>query len=389
MRILLVGDYSSVHLELRNYFKDISGIEVILASNGDGFKNYDRDIDLSIKDHKLICLFKKNIILKKILSLLSLIMVYLGIKGIFQYFTISKKLDLKGIDIIQLVNTVPLANLSSIPTYLLIKKLLKNNPKAKLYLLAAGDDYEWATYCLKNKDTTYFKELRAQNFLKFTYTLKYKYGLFFKQLHKYIIKKTHKIIPILYDYYECYRSYDKCVDIIPIGISQNKFTRPSQEIIYPINVFHGWQYNRGIMKGNKYFHAAVLALQKDLGDKYLNYILVQSVPYKEYLKKYKNSHIFLDQCFSLDCGVNAILGMAAGKVVFSGFSQAKLDYCQIFDKSIGVNAMPDYNYIYSELKALILNKEKILEIQENAYQFAKDMYSIDKVAKQYLDAWNN
>ena len=46
MKILLIGEYSRVHLTLAEGLRSM-GHEVVVASAGDGFKNYPRDIDLS------------------------------------------------------------------------------------------------------------------------------------------------------------------------------------------------------------------------------------------------------------------------------------------------------------------------------------------------------
>lgn len=46
MRILLLGEYSNVHATLAKGLKAL-GHEVVLASDGDGWKNYVRDVDFS------------------------------------------------------------------------------------------------------------------------------------------------------------------------------------------------------------------------------------------------------------------------------------------------------------------------------------------------------
>lgn len=45
MRILLLGDYSNVHHTLGQGLRRL-GHEVVVASDGDGWKNYPRDVDL-------------------------------------------------------------------------------------------------------------------------------------------------------------------------------------------------------------------------------------------------------------------------------------------------------------------------------------------------------
>ena len=48
MKILLLGEFSALHKNLKDGLVDL-GHDVILASDGDGFKNITRDIDLRPK----------------------------------------------------------------------------------------------------------------------------------------------------------------------------------------------------------------------------------------------------------------------------------------------------------------------------------------------------
>ena len=81
MRVLLLGDYSNVHATLAKGLRE-EGVEVILASDGDGWKNYPRDIDLQRK---------------------SLMGVY-SIKWILDI--VRKFRHFKGYDVVQIINPV-------------------------------------------------------------------------------------------------------------------------------------------------------------------------------------------------------------------------------------------------------------------------------------------
>ena len=52
MRILLLGEYSNVHATLAKGLR-VLGHEVTVASNGDFWKDYERDIDLSRRPGKM------------------------------------------------------------------------------------------------------------------------------------------------------------------------------------------------------------------------------------------------------------------------------------------------------------------------------------------------
>ena len=82
--------------------------------------------------------------------------------------------------------------------------------------------------------------------------------------------------------------------------------------------------------------------------------------------------------------MNALLGMAAGKVVFSGFdshaNKSALTH-------IGINATPCSVEIFNELKNLILNIETIDSIKQSAYAYAVEIHDSHTVARQYLKIW--
>lgn len=384
MRVLLVGDYSSVHLELRNHLKSL-GYDISLASNGDGYKNFDRDIDFYKPDSKTNKIISKNKFTLFLYRIYSTIKTFLGLKGLFFYFKKRETIkNLKNFDIIQIINTIPIEEFGSIASYLFIKKLLKQNPKAKLFLVAAGDDYEWVSKNLHNKNKSYFVNLNFKNLRHYLFSLRYIYGFFFKKLHKFILDKAHGIIPIIYDYYRCYENNPKCKSIIPIGLSSSKFSPPTEGPNYPVKIFHGWQKGKDLRKGNLLLHNVAIQLQQEFGSDKIEYNLVQSVPYSKYITLYDECDIFLDQCYSYGRGVNGCLGMAKGKIVVSGFEQEK-DLPD--NKKIGINATPNTNQLYNQLKDIILNKELMLKIKRNAYKYSIEKNLINNTAINYLNAW--
>ena len=78
MKILLVGEYSNVHATLALGLKEL-GHQVTVISNGDFFKDYPRDIDVTRRPGKLG-----------------------GIRLIARLYTLLPKL--RGYDIVQLIN---------------------------------------------------------------------------------------------------------------------------------------------------------------------------------------------------------------------------------------------------------------------------------------------
>ena len=129
MKILLIGEYSRLHNSLKEGLQK-NGHKVTLLGSGDGFKNYPVDIkiDSIFFNLKLFKLFAKLIDRLFKISLNELEMYYKANKIIS---------DLKGYDVVQLINENAFRTLPSLEI-LLIKTLMKNNEK--LFLEKYGNE---------------------------------------------------------------------------------------------------------------------------------------------------------------------------------------------------------------------------------------------------------
>lgn len=126
MRILLLGEYSNVHATLAEGLRAL-GHQVTVASNGDFWKNYPRDIDLARKTTR----WGGIMLLLKVLSLLP---------------------KWRGYDVVQLIN--PMFLELKAERILHIYNYLRLHNK-KLFLGAFGMDYYWVNECITRKPLQY------------------------------------------------------------------------------------------------------------------------------------------------------------------------------------------------------------------------------------------
>ena len=105
------------------------------------------------------------------------------------------------------------------------------------------------------------------------------------------------------------------------------------------------------------------------------------------IKSYNECHIFLDQVYAYDQGYNALEAMAKGKVVFTGAEKEWLEYYDLKENSVVINALPDVNYLVEKLSVLIENPEEIKNISLNARKFIENYHSCDSVATSYEHKW--
>lgn len=376
MKILLVGEYSNMHNSLKKGLEKL-GHEVIIISDND-FKNYPLDISLFAKySNNIFLLNAARQVIYRITKF-----DFATLETAFRFYINRKKVI--GFDYVQLVNEYALQT----PLFLekkFLKYIFKNNKKT--FLSSSGDDYVCVQYmlhgdfkysvltpCLENKKAKHCK-----------YTLKFNTKPF-KKLHEFVYKNIAAVIPADFDYFIPLIGHPKSVPLIPQPIVVDNFTYSEYNGKDKIVIFHGINMSHPEKKGNHYFEKALNIIEKKYSEK-VEIITVRSIPYNEYIKLYSKAHILLDQVYSYDQGYNALEAMAQGKVVFSGAETEFLEYFNLKEDEVLINALPDVNYLVEKLSWLIENPAKISEIGRNARQFIEHEHHYVKIAEKYLDVW--
>lgn len=378
MKILLIGEYSRLHNSLKEGLTHL-GHEVILMGNGDAFKKYPVDINISHSFNSFFLKKLKSAIYKVFKIDLGSIEVYYKSK-----IAISK---LPKIDIVQLINE---SSFKAQPRHeiRLLKKTLylcKN-----IFLLSCGTDYYCMSYMINNIPkysllTPYLKDSSLKN--KYLFQLLY-LSKTHKHLHDFIYNNCKGIIASDFDYHLPLLKTKKYLGLIPNPINTDILQYEPLLITDKIIIFHGVNKNAVHKKGNHYFFEALDNIVKKYSDK-IDIITVESVPYKEYITSYNKAHILLDQVYGYDQGYNALEAMAKGKVVFTGAEQEWLDHFNLEENTVAINALPDSNDIAKKLEWLILNPKKIIEISKNARQFIEKEHNYITIAEKYIKTWTN
>lgn len=377
MKILLIGEYSGLHNSLKDGLQ-LNGHSVTLLGTGDGFKNY--PVDIEVKSTIFEIPFLKFIakIIDKLLKV-SLNDFELGFKAYLKIKT------LKDFDIVQLINENSFKTTPWLET-ILLKKILKNNKN--LFLLSCGVDYISVKYALENKFkysilTPYLNDKLLLK--KYRHILKYNSSEF-KKLHRYIYKNIKGVISSDLDYHIPLIGKKKYLGMVPNPVNLKKLSYDFVEIEDKVIIFHGINSKNSTKKGNDYFIRAMEIIKKNYKES-VEYIEVQDLKYRDYMKSYCNCHIFLDQVYAYDQGYNALEAMAKGKVVFTGAEKEWLEHYGVCEDGIAINALPDVNYLVEKLSILIENPKKIKDISINARKFIEDHHSYDNVANIYESKW--
>lgn len=376
MKILLVGEYSSSHNTLKEGLQEL-GHEVLTIGDGDGFKKCYSDILLPTKFRDGFGKFLNKIIAKT----LGLHLASISTKHQFD----KVKHQLTGFDVVQLINEAPFNTLPKIEKQLL--KFIFNNNK-NTFLLSCGTDYVSVKYAHDKKFrysilTPFFEGKCSKKTL--WHALRYITPPYI-DLHKFVYNNVKGVLASDMDYHIPLLNHEKYLGLMPNPINIEKLEYINLETSNKIVIFHGINRKNYYKKGNDIFEKALAIIKHKYNDT-VEIITVENLPYNEYIKSFNKAHILLDQVYAYDQGFNALEAMAKGKVVFTGAEKEWLDFYNLKEDTVAINALPNAEYVAKKLEWLILNPDKISEISYNARAFIEKEHNYIEVAKKYLKKW--
>ncbi|MBQ0088131.1 MAG: glycosyltransferase family 1 protein [Prevotellaceae bacterium] len=365
MKILLLGEYSNVHWTLAEGLR-ILGHNVTVMSNGDGWKNYHRDISVVRKNNGLLSTF---LYLTRLITLLP---------------------KLKNYDIVQIINPVffDVKAERIKPIYDYIRKHNK-----KVFLGAFGIDKYWVQVATDCK-TFRYSDFNIGNTPRESYEKKVWIKDWIEgakgKLNDYIANDCDGIICGLYEYYRCYcnSNFSNKITFIPFPINTSKIRPTIHKVTDKIRFFIGIQKERNAYKGTDIMLRALERISQQYGDK-VEIIKAESLPYEEYKQALNNSHVLLDQLYSYTPAMNALLAMAKGIVVIGGGEEENYQILNEDKLRPIVNVLPNEDNVFEKLKNLVENSDLIEILSHQSIQYIEKYHDYKKVAQQYINLWSN
>ena len=363
MKILLLGDYSNVHATLAKGLRQL-GHEGTVASDGDSWKNYPRDVD-----------FHRDL--------------NWGTFTTLRYFwnLIKEFRKFRGYDVVQLINPMflPLKAERMMPFY----KYLRRHNK-RVILGAFGMDHYWVKAGL---DCTTFRysdfnmgaEVRESedNDIWIRDWLRGAKG----ELNQLIAKDCDGIIAGLYEYYAAYLpEFRDKLKYISFPIIPNTDVEVNKTVPQRVRFFIGIQKSRSEYKGTDIMLRALERVAQELPE-HCEIVKVESVPFAEYIKLMHGSDVILDQLYSYTPAMNALEGMARGLIVVGGAEPEH--YALIEEDALRpiINVQPNEESVYLALKDLALHPERIPQLKRESIEYILKHHDYAKVAQRYLEAW--
>ena len=351
MKVLLLGDFSSLHTHLAQGLREL-GHDVQLYSNGDGWKKIPGNF------RRLSAFDKANSLLLKVGNLLyQLILV----------------LRLGKYDIIQIINPYIFSN-SRLANYFF--SILRRKSGSFAYIACGTDPY----YIKSAESLDYFTMSTEDCALLFNRKDDVRINA--------VLRNVDIVIPSAYDYYVGYRGEIKnlgCPLFLPVEIID--FAGLDYDNKQPLRIYHG--ITRPKFKGSDYFTTAMKKLKANYPND-VELVIKEKLSYTEFLDELKDCHVFLDQCNSYGYGMNAVLAASFGKIVLTGAEDAALGYLDVKSACPFINAKPDSDQIYEELEKLVgNNREWYLEQSKAHYNYVLRFHDRNKVAAQFINVLAN
>ena len=338
MRILLLGEYSNVHATLAEGLRTL-GHEVTVASNGDFWKNYPRDINLSRQPGKLG-----------------------GLKLLAKVYAQLPRW--RGYDVVRRYNK-------------------------KVVLCAMGMDWYWVNECTNRKPLRYSDfnigdELRTDE--PALREQRDWIGTTKEKLNKFMAVDCDQIIAGLYENYVCYEPYFKeKTHFIPLPIKMPEsdiLHQPSALSHHPSSIFIGISKGRSAYKGTDIMLRAAEDVLRAHPDK-MKLIKAEGIPFNEYQKLMDGSDAILDQLYSYTPSMNPLLAMSKGIICIGGGEPENYEILGENELRPIVNVQPTYESVRDELEQFVLHPERIPELKRQSIEYVRRHHDYIKVARQY------
>ena len=345
MRILFAGDASNLHNALAHELRKL-GHDATVASDGSRWMDTHRDIDLSRRP---------------------------GFLGTLRYLLdIKRALPLMtGYDIVEIASPIFL-RLKPHRVAKVFDYLRANNRHVVLSALATdrvyydachdGHTFRYSDYKLGDEPSPYVGSseyiLQHQDNWKQPFMLEHS---------DHILSDIDGAVACLYEYYAAYK---------PLLGDR-------------VRMFIGIQRDRHVIKGTD----RLLAAMKRVHERYPGITeleVVENLPYEEYTRRMRDSHIILDQLYSYTPGTNALIAMAQGLVAVSG---AEPEYYDLIGETANkpiVNVSPLVEGdIDHKLSWLVEHRDQLPQMARASRAFVEKHNAAPIVAQRYLDFWKS
>lgn len=359
MTVLLLGEYSNVHHTLCEALRR-AGHEVLLISDGDGWKDYPRDIDLH---RRLSGPFGSLIYLCELAKLLP---------------------RMRGYDVVQLIN----------PQVLYLKPrwnrwffdYLKRHNRI-VSLGCFGDDYYVVTR-MQQKDFLAYTDFVAGDSIIDHALNRQRIQTWCdperRALTEHAVAQADCLMACLYEYYKVYEQegFGAKLHYLPLPVESIKEKgKGKNRENSAVRVLLAIQKQRGPMKGTDQIEPLLVRLAKEYPDQ-IDLHRIESVSFEQYCQEVDAADVIVDQLYSYTPAMTALEAMRRGKVVISGGERYELEGVCYEAPVINLRPFADEEN-YQKLHETLLDRNKIAQLSEDSQAYVVKYHDADLVASLF------
>lgn len=357
MKILLLGEYSNVHATLAEGLRRL-GHHVTVVSNGDFWKDYPRDVDVS----RHYGHFGGLRLMARIIRLLP---------------------SWRGYDIVQLINPLFL-ELKAERLFSIYHYLRKHN--RHVVMGAFGMDYYWALVCSEEKPLRY-SDFNIGKTVRHNADAEREradwIGTAKERLNKEIARTCDAIVTGLYEYDVCYRPlFPDKTHFIPFPI---KIDKGRAECLFtpPLKLFIGISRGRSEYKGTDIM---LRAAQQVVSDNPGKVVLrkAEGVPFEQYVQMMQGSDAILDQLYSYTPSMNPLEAMSQGIICIGGGEPENYEILGEQQLRPIINVLPSEESVCQQIQWLVDHPEEIASLKRDSVAYVSKHHDYLKVARQYV-----
>ncbi len=359
MKIALIGEFSGVHAGLKAGLEDL-GHDVDIYSNGDGFKKINSDRALYPNSSGL---FRK------------LYYLIFGISRLLRSIS-------RDYDVVQIVNPHVIHTVKDSPGY--YRWIIKNLSKGKgiKSLAVAGceaNTQRGLSSLVRSPCPGCLREIDVANC---PYTSKN-----YIKIMRIAEDLSEHIIPFGGpSYAQSYRNQKKYRQLLPFPVDIRLIPERKNKVNGKIRVLHG--LNRVGFKGSNEIMKALKMVEATYPDIF-EIIIVDKLPFDDYIKLLSNVNIVIDQLYGDGLGMNALYSMASSCVVFTCFDRVEIGELNLTDApAIQLKlTSKDICQQICELKGW--SDDEYISVGRKSRYFVETRSSPVEIAKQVLEYWTS
>lgn len=354
MKVLLVGEFSRLHNNLRQGLREL-GVEAVTANFGDSYRKFASDIKL------------------------------LGIPNVKKYDILrneySKYIYHKFMkyDVIQFISEKQICAVQGFEKHLPVA--LARNAKLSVLLLA-GCNYQYSIA------DSVLPATPCEGCLKYDrknkYGCEYRYNSEVRKLVYAMQKNVDVMVPMAYEFYVCNQNSEfkeKLSEPIdyPVIIGGKRKPDFNKKLI----VYH--PLNREGAKGTIMIRKAFQILQKKYEGQ-VEFIIKGHMPFNEYNKLVKKTDILVIEKCGLSFGMASLMAMEEGKIVIDNNFRQTIN-CEEYKHVKNAPAFEigtTVDEIVSNIDRVIKSREQFPEIARRGHEYVSKYHDAKMIARKFL-----